>query len=206
MKNRPVWEKSWLGTQCSLSLSAAKFPVCDNAHQALQKQGCNCGKGGTFFLRFTYGSSLPRSLNVLLLLDLFAVRYRTAERCCVGEGLAQQENEKDTGAVAHSCLHAGPAMLEVRQAPSVKPMPGEWEQNGPIKPGAQQGGPSAALLLAGAASVSAAVTGLLKTCKHGASASSYYCGAFLRNSIFSVRLQAGFWLCCGNALSNLFCY
>ncbi|OEH80142.1 hypothetical protein cyc_02521 [Cyclospora cayetanensis] len=84
----------------ALSLNcAAKFPICDNAHKALQKQGCDCG----------------------------------------------------------------PAMLEVRQAPSLKPVGVEWVPSGSGGPtnasATHPGGPSAAALFGGAASVSAAVAG-----------------------------------------------
>ncbi|XP_026193673.1 uncharacterized protein LOC34619364 [Cyclospora cayetanensis] len=78
---------------------SAKFPICDNAHKALQKQGCDCG----------------------------------------------------------------PAMLEVRQAPSLKPVGVEWVPSGSGGPtnasATHPGGPSAAALFGGAASVSAAVAG-----------------------------------------------
>lgn len=77
---------------------STKFPICDNAHKTLQKQGCDCG----------------------------------------------------------------PAMLEVRQAPSLKPVSAEWtpgsNSNNSGNSGAQTGGASTVALFGGVASVSAALT------------------------------------------------
>ena len=60
--------------------------------------------------------------------------------------------------------HLGPAMLEVRQASSLRPVGVEWTPGGtPESPGAHHGGPSVAALFGGAASVLAAVAGLSST-------------------------------------------